>query len=38
MLTIMTINALPMQVTHLKDPDMFWDFISLMPMTTHQVR
>ena len=24
--------------THLKDPDMFWDFISLMPMTTHQVR
>jgi len=24
-------------VTHLKDPDMFWDFISLMPMTTHQV-
>jgi len=23
--------------THLKDPDMFWDFISLMPMTTHQV-
>merc|ERR1712212_1144330 len=20
-----------------KDPDMFWDFISLMPMTTHQV-
>jgi len=24
-------------VTHLKDPDAFWDFISLMPMTTHQV-
>ena len=24
-------------VTHLKDPDMFWDFISLMPMTTHQI-
>jgi catalase len=24
-------------VTHLKDPDMFWDFISLEPMTTHQV-
>merc|ERR1712062_377118 len=23
--------------THLKDPDAFWDFISLMPMTTHQV-
>jgi catalase len=20
-----------------EDPDMFWDFISLMPMTTHQV-
>jgi hypothetical protein len=20
-----------------QDPDMFWDFISLMPMTTHQV-
>merc|ERR1712212_312514 len=24
-------------VTHLKDPDAFWDFISLNPMTTHQV-
>jgi catalase len=24
--------------THLKDPDMFWDFISLRPETTHQVR
>jgi catalase len=24
-------------VTHLKDPDMFWDFISLRPETTHQV-
>ncbi|XP_021962614.1 catalase [Folsomia candida] len=23
--------------THLKDPDMFWDFISLRPETTHQV-
>ena len=23
--------------THLKDPDMFWDFISLHPPTTHQV-
>nr|SAA00029.1 Catalase [Gammarus pulex] len=23
-------------VTHLKDPDMFWDFISLRPETTHQ--
>uniref|UniRef100_A0A182YQA8 Catalase n=1 Tax=Anopheles stephensi TaxID=30069 RepID=A0A182YQA8_ANOST len=22
--------------THLKDPDMFWDFISLRPETTHQ--
>ena len=30
--------SLSPQVTHLKDPDMFWDFISLMPMTTHQVR
>ncbi|CAK9804804.1 Cat [Anthophora plagiata] len=24
-------------VTHLKDADMFWDFISLRPETTHQV-
>ncbi|XP_065837097.1 catalase-like [Oscarella lobularis] len=24
-------------VTHLKDPDMFWDFISLRPETIHQV-
>jgi catalase len=24
-------------VTHLADPDMFWDFISLRPETTHQV-
>jgi len=24
-------------VTHLKDPNAFWDFISLNPMTTHQV-
>lgn len=24
--------------THLKDADMFWDFISLRPETTHQVR
>ncbi|MCL4137194.1 UNVERIFIED_CONTAM: hypothetical protein GTU68_012854 [Idotea baltica] len=24
-------------VTHLKDPDMFWDFISLRPESTHQV-
>ncbi|XP_078359603.1 catalase-like isoform X1 [Oculina patagonica] len=24
-------------VTHLKDPDMFWDFITLRPETTHQV-
>jgi len=24
-------------VTHLKDPDAFWDFISLRPETTHQV-
>ncbi|XP_005090060.1 catalase isoform X1 [Aplysia californica] len=24
-------------VTNLKDPDMFWDFISLRPETTHQV-
>lgn len=24
-------------VTHLKDSDMFWDFISLRPETTHQV-
>lgn len=24
-------------VTHLKDPNMFWDFISLRPETTHQV-
>uniref|UniRef100_A0A0B7BLJ5 Catalase n=1 Tax=Arion vulgaris TaxID=1028688 RepID=A0A0B7BLJ5_9EUPU len=24
-------------VTHLKDPDMFWDFISQRPETTHQV-
>jgi len=24
-------------VTHLKDPDMFWDFISLRPETCHQV-
>ena len=31
-------NAITPQVTHLKDPDMFWDFISLMPMTTHQVK
>jgi len=23
--------------THLKDPDMFWDFIGLRPETTHQV-
>lgn len=23
--------------THLKDPDMFWDFISLRPETTQQV-
>lgn len=23
--------------THLKDPDMFWDFITLRPETTHQV-
>lgn len=23
--------------THLKDPDMFWDFISLRPETSHQV-
>uniref|UniRef100_A0A1B6CNA5 Catalase n=2 Tax=Clastoptera arizonana TaxID=38151 RepID=A0A1B6CNA5_9HEMI len=23
--------------THLKDPDMFWDFISLRPESTHQV-
>jgi len=23
-------------VTHLKDPDMFWDFITLRPETTHQ--
>ncbi|CAN0353557.1 unnamed protein product, partial [Hapterophycus canaliculatus] len=23
--------------THLKDADMFWDFISLRPETTHQV-
>ncbi len=23
--------------THLKDPDMMWDFISLRPETTHQV-
>lgn len=23
--------------THLKDPDMFWDFISLRPETTHQI-
>jgi len=23
--------------THLKDPDAFWDFISLVPQTTHQV-
>ena len=30
-------KAITPQVTHLKDPDMFWDFISLMPMTTHQV-
>ena len=31
-------KAITPQVTHLKDPDMFWDFISLMPMTTHQVK
>ena len=37
MLTTMIIDAISLQVTHLKDPDMFWDFISLMPMTTHQV-
>ena len=37
MLTTMIIGAISLQVTHLKDPDMFWDFISLMPMTTHQV-
>uniref|UniRef100_A0A914UPY7 Catalase n=1 Tax=Plectus sambesii TaxID=2011161 RepID=A0A914UPY7_9BILA len=24
-------------VTHLKDPNMFWDFLSLRPETTHQV-
>lgn len=24
-------------VTHLKDPDMFWDFITLRPEATHQV-
>ena len=24
-------------VTHLKDPNMFWDFISLRPETSHQV-
>jgi len=24
-------------VTHLKDPNMFWDFITLRPETTHQV-
>jgi len=24
-------------VTHLKDPDMFWDFITLRPETSHQV-
>ncbi|KAK2565306.1 Catalase [Acropora cervicornis] len=24
-------------VTHLRDPDMFWDFITLRPETTHQV-
>lgn len=24
--------------THLKDADMMWDFISLRPETTHQVR
>merc|ERR1719419_1356233 len=24
-------------VTHLKDPDMFWDFITLRPESTHQV-
>ncbi|GFS90002.1 catalase, partial [Nephila pilipes] len=24
-------------VTHLKDADMFWDFLSLRPETTHQV-
>lgn len=23
--------------THLKDPDMFWDFVSLRPETTHQI-
>lgn len=23
--------------THLKDPDMFWDFITLRPETTHQI-
>jgi len=26
-----------MGTTHLKDPDMFWDFITLRPETTHQV-
>lgn len=24
-------------VTHVRDPDMFWDFISLRPETTHQI-
>jgi len=24
-------------VTHLKDPDAFWDFVSLVPQTTHQI-
>ena len=24
-------------VTHLKDPDTFWDFVSLMPQTLHQI-
>ncbi|CAB4066132.1 katE [Lepeophtheirus salmonis] len=24
-------------VTHLKDPDMFWDFVTLRPETTHQM-
>jgi catalase len=29
--------VLTLFLTFFKDPDMFWDFISLMPMTTHQV-
>lgn len=24
--------------THLKDPDAFWDFLSLVPESVHQVR